>query len=162
MKRFLFLAAFSGALLTAQKLEDVHSVYLLPMTHGLDQYLANRLTENHVFQVVTDPKLADAFLTDRIGAAFESKLADLIPTGEPVASDSDEQPVSRGSGTGKLADPKMNSSFAQSKGTLFLVNPRSHQVVWSAYQPPKNLTSAQLDRTASDIVSRLRRDLKQK
>ena len=37
------------------------------MSHGLDQYLANRLTNEHVFQVVTDPKLADAVFSDRVG-----------------------------------------------------------------------------------------------
>jgi len=164
MKRLLFLVSFSGALLFGQNLSDVHSVYLLPMTHGLDQYLAIRLTGEHVFQVVTDPKRADAIFTDRIGAAFESKLVDLTSNPEPVASDSDEQPVTGSSGksASKLADPSVNSSFARTKGTLFLVNPKSHQVLWSAYKPSKDSSSGQLDRTASDIVSRLKRDLKQK
>ena len=35
-------------------------MYLLPMPNGLDQYLANRLTKVAFFQVVTDPKTADA------------------------------------------------------------------------------------------------------
>jgi hypothetical protein len=49
-----------------QNLSGVHSVYLLPMSRALDPYLANRLTNQRVFQVVTDSKLADAVVfTDR-------------------------------------------------------------------------------------------------
>src|SRR5262249_50036208 len=46
---------------------------------GLDQYLANHLTNGHVFQVVTDPKLADTILTDQIGEGFQAKLDELFP-----------------------------------------------------------------------------------
>ena len=53
------------------------------MSKGLDQYLANRLTNDHVFQVVTDPKLADAFLTDRVGESLQSKLEEIFPPPAP-------------------------------------------------------------------------------
>jgi hypothetical protein len=86
------------------------------MSRGLDQYLANRLTNRRVFQVVTDSKLAEAVFTDRLGSAFEKKLADLF---------------------GK---------------------PKSWHVLWSAFHPPRDSISRQLDRIASDIVSRLKRD----
>ena len=67
----------------------VHKVYLLPMTNAMEQYLANRLTGLGVFQVVTDPKKADAVFTDGIGASFESRLADLFPQ-KPVKRASEE------------------------------------------------------------------------
>ena len=54
-----------------------HTVYVLPMAGGLDQYLAQRLSSDHVMKVVADPKLADVVLTDRLGEAFEQKLADI-------------------------------------------------------------------------------------
>ncbi len=38
---------------------------------------AGRETLSQVFRVVTDPKLADAIFTDRLGEAFEQKLAEL-------------------------------------------------------------------------------------
>ena len=57
----------------------MHTVYLLKMSSGLDQYLANRLTADHVFQVVTDPKLADAVFTDQIGEGFQMKLDEIVP-----------------------------------------------------------------------------------
>jgi hypothetical protein len=48
----------------------VRTVYILPMAGGLDQYLAGWLTREHIMQVVTDPRAADAVFTDRLGARF--------------------------------------------------------------------------------------------
>jgi hypothetical protein len=56
----------------------------------------------------------------------------------------------------------MPSAFGRAKGTLFLVDAKSKEVVWSTYDLPKDTTSNQMDRTANDIVSRLKRDLKKK
>ncbi|HEY1204319.1 MAG: hypothetical protein ABSH46_16780 [Bryobacteraceae bacterium] len=72
------------------ELTQVHKVYLLPMTNGLEQYLANRLTSLGVFQVVTDPKKADAIFTDRIGEAFESRQTEWFPE-RPAKPASDEK-----------------------------------------------------------------------
>ena len=172
MKSVLILAC-CGMTLAGADLASVHSVYLMPMGSALDQYLANRLTSEHVFHVVTDPKLADAVFTDRIGDAFEEKLADLTappPSEKPAASKPDDQkgaakqskplpPTLPTETVNKLSDPALNSSFGHSKGTIFLVDIKSKQVVWSVFDPPKNTTGAQLDRSAADIVSRLKRDL---
>lgn len=173
MKRFLLLLACSGVALYGAELERVHAVYVLPMSRGLDQYLANRLTNEHLFQVVTDPKRADAIFTDRIGESFEDKLTDILPSPEPVAKPPanppadvpDEQPHTRSLPTetvNKLANPATTSTIARAKGTIFLVDPKSHEVLWSAFQPPKNSSNTEMDRTASDIVSRLKRALKSK
>src|SRR5215469_13013420 len=82
MKRLFVLLCGFGALAFGQDVANVRSVYLLPMARGMDQYLANWLTQDHVFRVVTDPKRADAVFTDRIGQSFEDKLADLIGSPE--------------------------------------------------------------------------------
>ena len=150
-------------LLGGAELSAVHSVYLLPMANGLDQYLANRITNEHVFQVVTNPKLADAIFTDRIGEVLEEKLADLIPSPEPVARPAAPTQSSSSLPTdtaNKLANPATASSFGRGKGNVFLVDPKSHQVVWSAYRTPKSSASSEMDRAASDIVSRIKRALK--
>ena len=172
MKRILLLISCAGAWLGAAELSGVHSVYLLSMPHGLDQYLANRLTNNGVFQVVTDPKLADAFFTDRIGEAFEQKLAGLLPapaapakSGQESASAPKGQIAPAGNAlitdtVNKLDNPALRSSFSGAKGTIFLVGAKSHQVVWSVFESSTGSDSKQLDRAASDIVSRLQRDLK--
>jgi len=87
----LLFSSLAVALAAPPKTElmQVHKVYLMPMSNAMDQYLANRLTGLGVFQVVTDPQKADAIFTDGIGAAFESRLADLFPQ-KPVKQASDE------------------------------------------------------------------------
>ncbi len=172
MKRFFLLLACSGMALFGAQLEGVHSVYLLPMSKGLDQYLANRLTNEHLFQVVTDPKRADAIFTDKIGESFEGKLTDILPSPEPVAkppappaAEESDQPKARTLPTetvNKLTNLAATGTFGRSKGTVFLVDPRTHEVLWSAYQPSKDASNTEMDRTASDIVSRLKRALKPK
>src|SRR5437879_13910626 len=76
MKWFALLVAASlmpaGA--SAANLGDIKTVYLLPMSGGLDQYLAIRLTTGSILQVVTDPQKADAIFTDRIGSGLEETL----------------------------------------------------------------------------------------
>lgn len=153
-----------------QNLSGGHSVYLLPMSRGLDQYLVNRLPNQRVFQVVAGSKLADAVFTDRLGSAFENKLADLFgKPARPAAPKESErknelEPAASGPAetANKLADPAANSNFGRSKGMVFLVNPQSRHLLWSAFQPPRDSSSRQLDRIASDIVSRLKRDLGEK
>ena len=171
MKRLVLLLSCSAALACGADLANVHTVYVLKMSKGMDQYLANRLTNDHVFQVVTDPKLADAVLTDRIGESFQAKLEELFPSPEPEqpAKEKEKEEDANAKPGGllaepmnKLASPAANSSFGQAPGTIFLVDARSRQVVWSAYDVPKDGSSRQLDRTASDIVSRIKHDLKKK
>src|ERR1700722_17305840 len=87
------------------------TVYILPMAGGLDQYLAESLTRHNVMQVVTDPKLADTVLTDRLDAALEQKLAEFRPND-------------------KKSDSTPPSSFRSSRkrGTIFLINVKSRDV----------------------------------
>ncbi|HWB83374.1 MAG TPA: hypothetical protein VG675_04485 [Bryobacteraceae bacterium] len=164
MKWLFFFLTCSAALASGAELSGVRSVYVMPMAHGLDQYLVSRLTSNHVFQVVTDPKRADAVLSDRVGSSLENKLDDMTtPAPKPDAKPketSDESPVTALSTTvNKLDSPALNSSWGRAKGTVFLVDATSRQVLWSVYETPKGTDSQQLDRTASDIVSRLKKDL---
>lgn len=170
MKRLLFFLGVCSAFAFGADLAAVHTVYLLPMSRGLDQYLANRLTSEHVFLIVTDPKLADAVLTDRIGESFESQYDNLYPKPEPpkpAKPDTkdgkkldDERPTMLATDTvNKSSNPALNSSFGRGRGTVFLVDVKSRQVVWSAYEPQKGGMLSDADRTASGIVARLKKDL---
>ncbi len=195
MKRLALLFSCSAALVCAADLSNVHTVYLLKMSKGLDQYLANRLTAGHIFQIVTDPKLADAVFTDQIGEGFQLKLEELYPTPEaekpkpalepqpaPIPA---PQPVAipapipapkpapkpakpadvptvfplMTETVNKLSNPAANSGFGRAKGTVFLVDAKSRQVVWSAFQPAKDGTSQEMDRTAKAIVARVTQSL---
>jgi hypothetical protein len=212
MKRCLCLLPLVGALACAADLAGVHSVYLLPMARGMDQYLANQLTSGHVFQVVTDPKLADAVLTDHVTEGFQAQLEQFSPTPKPPAAEKttaaepavkadDEssppatkpaaaEPVAKtddappdkparskarakpddeprtpallGKTENTLSNPAAGSGFSRAHGTIFLVDAKSRQVIWSIYAPPKDFAGKEMNRTATDIVSRLKRDLKPK
>ncbi len=61
MKHFLLAAAAltMSMGLSAAGLGDIKTVYLLPMSSGLDQYLAQRLTAEAVLQVVKQAKPAN-------------------------------------------------------------------------------------------------------
>jgi hypothetical protein len=137
-----------ACLCPAADLAAVHTVYLLPMTGGLDQYLANRLAASGIFQVVADPKKADAIFTDKLGEAFEQRLGELLappPDREEktAASTQDDRRV-------------VISTFGRGKGTIFLVEAASRNVVWSAYEPPRSTKPNELDRTARRLVERLK------
>ncbi len=131
------------------------------MANGLDQYLANRIAASGVFQVVADPKKADAIFTDKLGEAFEARLKELFPT--PVEKKESSAADKKESSPAYQSDQQvMNSSFGRAKGTIFLVETSSRSVVWSAYERPRNTTPNELDRTAQRIVESLKSPGKQK
>jgi hypothetical protein len=138
MKRFIFVALFAA--LACAQYAGPKTVYILPMSAGLDQYLAQWLTKDHVMQVVADPKAAQVFMTDRLGEAFEQKLKQIHPDDD------------------KKTDATARNSFrsTQARGTIFLVDAKSRQVLWSDYQKPPNTNSDHdLNRTAEQIAKRL-------
>jgi hypothetical protein len=158
MKCFLLVAvALTMSSLSAAGLGDIKAVYLLPMSSGLDQYLAQQLTAGAVLQVVTDPQKADAILTDHLGETFEESLADLYQT-KPKAGD-------------KTADATEDkgATFARSgmqgkrgRGTIFLVNRRTHEVLWSVYELPKDNRPSGLRHSAGKISEQLAKAIKGK
>jgi len=162
MKRIFCVLACTAAAVCAADLASVRTVYVMPMSRGMDQYLANRLAAERAFKVVNDLKLADAVFADHLGEDLTSSFDDLN-TDKPV-----EDP--KGSATppkissvpvNHLDNPATSSSFGRAKGVFFLVDAKTRQVLWSTFEPPRRFDSGQMDRTASDIVSRLKRDLKQ-
>lgn len=190
MKRLVFLLASSCAFAGAADLSGVRNVYVFPMSRGLDQYLASHLTSRGVFQVVTDPKLADAVLSDQFGPSLQTQLEALFPTpkeepepaeaaapkpadskdakaaktakaaADKTAGDVSDSPLSAFSASNKADNPAPLSMFGRGKGTIFLVDAKSRQVIWSTYDPPKSNAARDLNRTASSIVSRISKDLK--
>jgi hypothetical protein len=157
MKHSLFAAAalLMSASVFAAGLGDIKAVYLLPMSGGLDQYLAQQLTSSAVLQVVTDPQKADVIFTDHLGETFEQSLADLYQT----KSKADE----------KSAEEDKGATFARSgmqgkrgHGTIFLVNRRTHEVLWSVYELPKDNRPAGLRHSAGRISEQLAKSIKAK
>jgi hypothetical protein len=138
MKAFFALTVFAA--LASAQYSGPKTVYILPMAAGLDQYLAQRLTQDHVMKVVADPKAAEVIMTDRLGEAFEQKLSEI----RPPETTKDE----------KKADGATHNTFRSSaaKGTVFLVDAKSRAVLWSDYQKPgrdPNRTAERIARALS-------------
>ena len=141
MKPLPILALF--ATLACAQYAGPKTVYILPMAAGLDQYLAQALTRDHVLQVVADPKAAEVVMTDSLGQQFEQKMKEILP---PPADSK------------KQDDNAAHASFrsTKAKGTIFLVDAKSRRVLWSDYQKPANSTSDRdLNRQADRIVRKL-------
>jgi hypothetical protein len=104
-------------------------VYILPMASGLDQYLAQRLTQDHILRVTADPKAAEVFMTDRLGEGFEQKLRQIRPAEVEKDATKDEK---------KPDDTGTRNTFRTTSalGTVFLVDAKSHAVLWSDYEKP--------------------------
>ena len=152
MKRFLLsLALTLPAAAFGADLGGVKTVYLLPMSSGLDQYLAVRLTTGAILQVVADPRNADAVLTDHIGPGFEDQM-DAIYGAKPK-NDEDKDSST------EFARP---TSAGRSRGAIFLVNRKTRDILWSAYEAPKGTAPSDLNRTADRIADKLAKTIKGK
>jgi hypothetical protein len=182
MKLFCALVLLAASVPAAvnQQLKQVNTVYILGMSGGMDQYLANRLTNMGVFQVVTDPQKADAIITDRLGEPFEAKLKELYPPPPPPAppapvkdaKDAKDDKDSKTPTTDKtVKDDKDKTdtgtvtrvgSFNRGRGNIFIVDRKSKNVVWSTYDRPKDTTPGELSKTAERVVKRLKDDLSDK
>jgi len=141
----------------------VKTVYLLPMSSGLDQYLALQLTSRGVLQVVTDPKKADAIFTDAIGARLEDRLNELYGKVEKDKADKADKDKSDDKADKDTSGKAGSSDYVQatmrplsgSRGVVFLVNRNTRDVLWSTYERPKNTDPDELKHVAAKIVERL-------
>jgi hypothetical protein len=159
MKLFFSLAALSFAAggVAHPDLAEIKTVYLLPMTYSLDQFLAIRLTKGGVLQVVTDPSKADAILSEHIGAGLEEKLKSLYGEVKPEEAIDKDKDKDKGSYGG---NPMAGGT--RTKGSVFLVDRKTRNVVWSDYVRPKNAQPEELSHVADKIAGQLEKDKKGK
>lgn len=151
----------------------IKTVYLLPMGNGLDQYIANRLTREGPYQVVTDPALADAVFTDKLGRDFETRIKELYPPPPPAPAAKDEkQDDTKVTKRGPELTPEEKafiqeqparvSTWNRAKGNFFLVDRESKKVVWAYYGRPWTTQTDDLHRLADKVVDKLKADARQK
>ena len=150
----------------AADLGRVRSVYTWPMTKSFDQYLAEQITTESVFDVVVDPKLANAVLTDRIDAPFLAAMDELFPLPEPdddpeaaEKKDDEEETVDESiEGGGAFKRPK-NRPIGRPQGTLFLVDVHSRTVLWSTYLKEYDPSPNKLHQQARNVVQRIKQHM---
>lgn len=124
------------------------------MSGGLDQYLALHLTRESVLQVVTDSTKADVVFTDRVGQDFKEILEELDPKPQNT------QPVKAGEAP-PFARPSMRP-LSKARGTIFLVDRHSGDVLWSTLEQPKSTSVGDLNASAKRIAQQLEKALKVK
>ncbi len=99
-----------------------------------------------MLQVVTDSTTADVVLTDRVGEDFQESLAELDKkTAEPQTGKAGEVVFAR---------PNMRP-LSRAKGTVFLVDRKTGNVLWSALEQPKGNSTREMNTAAKRIVEEL-------
>lgn len=121
------------------------NVYVLPMSGGLDQYIALELTQRQSLQVVIDPSKAELIITERIGEDFEQTLRKLYE---------DREPEEEGLAGNDFERPTMRP-LSSSRGMVFLVDRTTQQVLWSTRESPGGSEPDDLGKAAEKIVESL-------
>jgi hypothetical protein len=145
---------------SAADLASATSVYIMPMTGGIDQYLALRLTSGNVMQVVTDPQKADVVLTDRIGSGFDDRWKELYPP--PAPPKTDDKDKDKGKDEVFAVQRGASQPISRGRGAYFLIDRQTRNVIWSTYARPKSGTPDDVNRTADQIAKELAKARKPK
>lgn len=152
--------AVSALLAVDPEARNVKSVYILRMANGLDQLLASELTKGGVFTVTTDPQKADALFTDTLGEGFEKKYAELYPPPKPEEKAEDKEKKKEEGGLTQAPMQRVGgSTLGRGKGTIFLVERKSQNLLWSMNRQPKHSGTKEMVGQARKIVEQLKKDL---
>jgi hypothetical protein len=158
------LALAWASLCAAQSpsLDNIKTVYFWPMRYSLDQYLAEQLSAEGTFQVVVDPKLADAIFTERIDAPFLKAMDEVFGAAGGQAAKAQDSAASSTSSAGSVEEglqlPRpANRAMARPEGTVFLVHAASRKVLWSTFINQKDFLPKNLHQQAQDVVGRLKK-----
>ncbi len=157
MRWLLILAALTAPLLAAD-LSSVGPVYFWPMNGALDQYVAEQATSSGVFAVTVDPARAKTVMTDHIDAKFFEGMNEIFVDEAEIAAaeENDDDEEATGSIESGLAPQRAaNRPRSSPKGTVFLVNIRSRQVVWSTFLGEFDRSPKKLHKKAQQVISDL-------
>jgi hypothetical protein len=118
-----------------QNLAQTKTIYVVPMRGGLDHYVTNELVQWGRFQITMDPQQANALLTETTKVNIRAIMT----------------------------DPQKVPKAFSTRGTLFLIDPRTLQVLWSVYKKPNEPFILGGDKSnpelAHDMISAFRKDL---
>ena len=147
----------------APQLQNVGKVYLWPMSNAFDQYLAQQITAEGLFEIVVDPKLAGTIMTEKIDNTFLQSLDELFPP--EGGSDNKENTADKAkTGDSLESDFRMrrpgNHPKGAPRGTLFLVDVASRKVIWSTYLKEFDADPNALHKQARGVAGKLKDQMK--
>ncbi len=159
MRWLLILAALAAPLMAAD-LSSLGPVYFWPMNGALDQYVAEQATSSGVFAVTVDPARAKTVMTDHIDAKFFEGMNEIFvdeaeTAAAAAANEDDEEEASGSIESGLAANRPANRPRSSPKGTVFLVDIQSHQVVWSTFLGEFDRSPKKLHKKAQQVISDL-------
>jgi hypothetical protein len=144
MRRHLARLVLTIAIAAAAEGAGAETIYLLPMSGGLDLYVAEWLARGKTVHVTTNAKSADAILTDHLGEDFEHKLDQIL-----AKDDDEDDDQTSASNPGRY-------SAGRDRGTVFLVDAKTRRVLWSDYEkPPAYRSAGKLNHEAEKIAKKL-------
>ncbi|MDX2154746.1 MAG: hypothetical protein SFV54_28650 [Bryobacteraceae bacterium] len=75
--------------------------------------------------------------------------------------EAEDEEVARLAALKAMYKPPQGSSWSRGKGTIFLVDRRSKQVLWSTFEQPGDRRPQRLDEMAARVVKKIKKDLGQ-
>lgn len=151
MRIAVLILLFAGASAVAADLGSAQPIYFWAMQGSLDQYLAEQAAAAGSVQVTVDPKMAKAIMTDRIDAPFLEAMDELFPVEGREAPKKPEDSIE---GDFQVSRPS-NRPKGTPKGTIFLVDVRTRQVLWSTFLGELDARPKSLHREAQKVIERL-------
>ena len=142
-----FFLGFAALAVCALAQSAPASVFIMPMPGGFDQYLAVQISGTSQYRVVTDPAQATLILTDHVDENLGKALEDITAEHAPPATPAKD-------GTDTFTRPRMQA-ITDARGTLFLIDKASHQVLWSTFEEAKTAEAKAMNRAAQRIVQRM-------
>jgi hypothetical protein len=149
--RVALLSLLACSALSAADPSSAQPIYFWSMQSALDQYLAEQAAAAGTVTVTVDPKMAKSIMTDRIDRTFLDAMDELFPVAgreEPVKKDESIE------GDFQIARPK-NRPKGTPRGTLFLVDVQTRQVIWSTFLGDFDTRPENLHREAQKVIERL-------
>ena len=118
-----------------KNLAQIKTIYVVPMRGGMDHFVTNELVKWGRFQVTLDPHQAEALFSD-------STKVDINAI---------------------MNNPQKVPKALSTRGTLFLINLRTGQVLWSVYKKPTEPYILGGDKSdpelAHDMIASLKKEI---
>jgi hypothetical protein len=120
---------------TQGKLEQVKTIFVIPMKDRLEHFLTHELVDWGYFQVTLNPHEADTLLSDTTDVSVKELLQD---------------------------PPKVRKTRARTRGTAFLINMKTEKILWSAAVKPSESFLLGGDKSNRELAQEIVRLLKKK